>query len=272
MLEENNIITDANPTENTHPRDLSRYRVVRQEFISNSDEIQLTFNQGRIYINDYGLRQFPEEDYVRVLIDENTKSLVIRPYKKKVRASFCWCGGLKRRKARHVKCLPLFYLIFKMMQWDINARYRITGNIEDSGEDRIIYFDLRDAICFIREPYKRTNDNGSGDNKTEGNKTESNDSCGSGSTLYEKTSYHMQMPQEWETHYGMPVMDYDNRKDIKTFDNMAVFDVDFANMKPDRKIIEHNDGTQTATEPQTPDIDTYSMSQSETEEIRIHEE
>ena len=271
MLEENNIITDADMKENSHPRDLSRYRVVRQEFISNPDEIQLTFNQGRIYINDYGLRQFPEEDYVRVLIDENTKSLVIRPYKKKVRASFCWCGGVKRRKARHVKCLPLFYLIFKMMQWDINARYRITGNIEDSGEDRIIYFDLRDAICFIREPRIAGNGKGADGNRTD-DRTDINDPGGSGRLSNEQNRYNMQMPQEWEKHYGMPVMDYDNRKDIKTFDNMAVFDVEFANMKPDRKIIEHNDGTQTATEPQIPAINTYGISQSETEETRIHEE
>ena len=35
----------------------------------------------------------------------------------------------------------------------------------------------------------------------------------------------MQMPSEWEKHYGMPVMDYDTRQDVKTFGNMAVFDV-----------------------------------------------
>lgn len=261
MTDDNNNITGSYPTENINQRDLSHYRVIRQEFISNPEEVQLTFNQGRLYINEYGLKQFPDKDYVRILIDEKTKSLVIRPYQNKVRASFCWCGGLKSRKARRVKCLPLFYLIFKMMQWDINARYRITGNIEDSGEDRIIYFDLKDAVCFIREPEMAGIGKGSDSNGTD-DRADINDSGGPRSLFYEKNRYHMQMPKEWEAHYGMPLMEYDNREDIKTFDNMAVFDVDFINR-------EHNDVSKTyktTSDPKTPAIDTSEKSRTVIEE------
>lgn len=189
-------------------RDLSQYEVVREDFISDTDEVQLNFNRGRIYINNYGLSKFPDEDYVRILINQETRSLVIKPYKEKVRASYCWCGGKLKRKTRHVKCLPLFYQIYKMMQWDINARYRITGEIEDSGGERIIYFDLDEAICFIREAVVYNNAAGTG-------------------AIGGTPKYHMKMPSEWENHYGMPVMDFDKRQDIQTFGNMVVFDVAF---------------------------------------------
>ena len=189
-------------------RDLSQYEVVREDFISDADGVQLNFNKGRMYINNYGLSKFPEEDYARILINKETRSLVIKPYKEKVRASYCWCGGKLKRKPRRVKCLPLFYQIYKMMQWDINARYRITGEIEDSGEEKIIFFDLDDAICFVRETASDNNAAGT----TENGRT---------------PQYHMQMPSEWEKHYGMPVMDYDTRQDVKTFGDMAVFDVTF---------------------------------------------
>lgn len=189
-------------------RDLSQYEVVREDFISDADGVQLNFNKGRMYINNYGLSKFPEEDYVRILINQETRNLVIKPYKEKVRASYCWCGGKLKRKPRRVKCLPLFYQIYKMMQWDINARYRIAGEIEDSGEEKIIFFDLDDAICFVRE---------TGANNTIVGV------CENGRT----PKYHMQMPSEWEKHYGMLVMDFDNRQDVKTFGNMAVFDVTF---------------------------------------------
>ena len=187
-------------------RDLSQYEVVREDFISDSDGVQLNFNKGRMYINNYGLSKFPEEDYARILINKETRSLVIKPYKEKVRASYCWCGGKLKRKPRRVKCLPLFYQIYKMMQWDINARYRITGEIEDSGEEKIIFFDLDEAICFVRETASYNNVTGANG---------------------ESPKYHMQMPSEWEKHFGMPVMDFDNRQDVKTFGNMAVFDVTF---------------------------------------------
>lgn len=183
-------------------KDLSGYEVVREDYIADPETVQLNLNKGRIYINSYGLSRFPDEDYVRILVNDELRSLVIKPYKEKVRASYRWCGGKSKRKARHVRCLPLFYLIYKMMQWDINARYRITGEIEEANGERVIYFDLEDAVCFIKDT-----ENG------------------------EETKYHMQMPKEWEKQYGMPVMDFEKRQDIRTFQDMAVFDVEFEQSK-----------------------------------------
>lgn len=183
-------------------KDLSGYEVVREDYISDPETVQLNLNKGRLYINSYGLSRFPDEDYVRILVNDELRSLVIKPYKEKVRASYRWCGGKSKRKARHVRCLPLFYLIYKMMNWDINARYRITGEIEEANGEKVIYFDLEDAVCFIKDT-----ENG------------------------EEPKYHMQMPQEWEKHYGMPVMDFEKRQDIRTFQDAAVFDVEFEQLK-----------------------------------------
>ena len=220
-------------------RDLSQYEVVREDFFSDFNGIQLNFNKGRMYINNYCLSKFPDEDYVRILINQETKSLVIKPYKEKVRASYSWCGGKNKRKARRVKCLPLFYMIYKMMQWDINARYRITGEIEESSDERIIYFDLEEAVCFICEPgtkHRLNTHNIDGDiGKDIYTDSISTKTIG-------KTRYRMQMPSEWEKHYGMPIMDFDNRQDIKTFGNMAVFDVEFELNKEAIKITQETKG------------------------------
>lgn len=181
-------------------RDLSGYQVVRQEFVTSCDDVLITFNRGRFYINSYGLRQFPEKDYIQILVDEDTKSMVIKPSVNKKRDSFVWAGGMKKRKPRHIKCIPLFYLIFRMMNWDISARYQIRGNIEDYGEEEVIFVDFRDAICFIRSDSSAENGG--------------------------REKYQMQMPAEWEKTFGMPVMEYAHRQDIKTFNDMAVFDVE----------------------------------------------
>ena len=182
----------------TKNRNLSHYQVVRQEFVTNPDEVQITFNRGRLYINSFGLSQFPDEDYIQVLVDEDTQSAVIKPSVRKKRDSFRWCGGIKKRKPRHVSCVPLCYLIFRMMNWDLESRYRITGEIEDYGEERVIFLDLRSAVCFMR--------------------TESGDG-NSGHAV-------MRMPQNWTESFGMPYEDYSKRQDIKVFDDMAVFDVE----------------------------------------------
>lgn len=213
-------------------RDLSHYQVVRQEFISSCEDITVTFNRGRFYINSYGLSQFPDQDYIHVLVDEDTKSVVLKPSAKKKRDNFLWCGGLKKRKPRHIKCIPLFYLIFQMMEWDIDARYQVRGTIEDYGEERVLFLDLRDAISFVRQ------------DEPAGTPGEGKARSGSG--------YHMQMPQEWQKSFGMPYMEYENRQDIKTFDKMAVFDVEFAmnekKKKQAKELSEHS-----GEEPQSPE-------------------
>ena len=65
-------------------RDLSNYEVVRKDFISDPEEVYLNFSKGKIYVNSYGVKQFPDEDYIRILINQETRSLVIKPYKEKV--------------------------------------------------------------------------------------------------------------------------------------------------------------------------------------------
>ena len=37
--------------------------VVRQDFFVTQDEPQLTFNQGRMYVNNYCMKEFTEENY-----------------------------------------------------------------------------------------------------------------------------------------------------------------------------------------------------------------
>lgn len=187
-------------------RDFSGYQVVRQEFVSGADDVTVTFNRGRFYINSVGLNQFPDKDYIQILVDKDTKSLVIKPSKRKKRDSFLWCSSGKKRKPRRMKCIPLYYLIYQMMNWDINARYQIRGTIEDYGECKVIFTDLRDAICYVR--------------------TENDE---------DRAKYQMHLPEEWQKNFGMPIMDYENRTDIKTFDEAVVFDVEFMQNEKKKK-------------------------------------
>ena len=181
------------------PHDLSTFQIVRQDFVSEPEEPQLTFNNGRIYINSYGLSLFPEENYIRLLVDDKAHGIAVIPFKKRQKDSFRWCGSREKRRPRHMRAMPLYYLVYKMMSWDINARYHITGQLEDHGERRILYFNLRDAVCFQR--------------------TDSYDDRGN---RIIKQSF----PADWLESYGQPVMDYNARHDIKTFDDIGVFDVE----------------------------------------------
>ncbi len=130
--------------------DLSGYEVVRQEYFCGQDEPQFTFNKGKAYINKYGLNMFPDMDYVQFLVDKKEKVLVVKPRCDKTKDSIKWCVGSKR-KSRHISCIPLYYMIFRMMNWNMNARYRITGYKLDYERTPILVFELENAICYDKK-------------------------------------------------------------------------------------------------------------------------
>lgn len=182
--------------DNQEKIDLANYQVVRQEYVDDAQEIYFTFNMGKAYINCYGLSLF-REDYVQIYVDQERKNMVIKPLTEKKKDSFRWSGTGKKRKPRHMRCAPLYMMVFLMMDWDIYSRYRITGYIEENGEERVLYFDLKNAVRFKNEDEKEM-------------------------TLRLDRSY----PEEWRNSFGIHGRNHFDSSDIKVFDDRVEFDVE----------------------------------------------
>lgn len=173
-----------------------RYEVVRQDYFFSQEEPQFTFKNGKAYINSFGLRQFPDKDYIQILIDKEAKTMIIKPFKEKVKDSFRWSAG-KKRQPRHMRCVPLYCMVYQMMGWNLNARYRITGCLHTYGEVPVLYFDLTEAICFVHtEP------------DTNGNPV-----------------VREYFPKEWETSFGTVEAEYTEKDYIKTYEEEGLFEV-----------------------------------------------
>ena len=125
----------------------SNYEVVRQEYVYTQEAPMLTMKAGRIYVNKFAIDLFPEYQFVQIMVDREKCDVVLQPVKQGVKDSFRWCGG-KKRKSRKLKCLPVFYEIYKQMGWDIECRYRIQGRMEETDNEKALYFALKDAVCF----------------------------------------------------------------------------------------------------------------------------
>lgn len=128
--------------------DTQKYEVVRQDYFFSLEEPQFTFKNGKAYINAFGLRLYPDKDYIQILINKEEKTLIVKPFQEKVKDSFRWSAG-KKRQPRHMRCVPLFYMVYQMMGWNINARYRTTGFQQQRGKESVLYFDLKEAICYM---------------------------------------------------------------------------------------------------------------------------
>lgn len=178
---------------------LDNYEVVRQDFFVTCEEPQLTFNQGRMYVNSFCVKKFEEVDYIQILVEKIEKKIVLKLLNEKRKDSFRWSTQGKKRQARHMRCIPLFYTLFNRMKWDINARYRITGHIEETNGEQVLVFLLKDAQCFV--PVATDEKNG-------------------------HKIYRHEMPEDWKMTFGMTKRDYAEGEFVLRFEEDGVYEIE----------------------------------------------
>ena len=179
--------------------DIKGYEVVRQDYFQGQEEAQFTFNKGYVYINGHGFNLLPGVDYVQFLIDEQEKTLIIKPSVRKIKDSVKWSSGSKKRHPRKIRCIPLYYMAYKMMNWNLDVRYRITGNLLVNEGKPVLYFPLTEAISYEKIG------------------------------IYDETGQPIiveRFPEHWKSNFGISVMDYEKREDIKSYDEDTVFSVE----------------------------------------------
>lgn len=178
--------------------DLNQCEIVRQDYFASCEDVTLTFNQGKMYVNNYCIRNYEKTEYIQVLVNREKKMLVLKLLTEKKKDSIRWATQGEKRRARHIRCVPLFYLVVKMMKWDVDFRYRITGHEEKSNGQTILCFLLKDAQCFV--PVS-TDQNG-------------------------RTIYRKRMPKEWDMSFGISQKEYGEGEFVLRYAEDGVYEIE----------------------------------------------
>ena len=188
------------------------FQVVRSEFFSHLREPSITFNQGKIGVNASCLKKLPDVDFVQILINRETKTLVIRPCQESEVFSFQWCTYRARdqkRLPRQVTGKLFFMKLCTLMGWNPDYRYKVLGKLIRANNEYLFIFDLTAAETFIREqaeagqrPRART------------------------APLY---------PSEWQDQFGIPFEDHQKALQVNLFEDYAIYGIkDKPPASPDR--------------------------------------
>lgn len=134
------------------PPKLRDYQVVRTEFISQRQEPALTFKDMQFFVNQACLKRFPDVDAVHMLVQSESKTLVLLPCDKDAPHAFAWCHTTSkgRRVSRQVTCKILSAKIFDLMGWNAENRYKVLGKIVHDESMRMLLFDLTGAEVYQR--------------------------------------------------------------------------------------------------------------------------
>lgn len=179
--------------------DYSGFQVVRGEFFAHLREPSLTFNDCKVTVNATCLGKMPDVTYVQILVNPETRKLVILPSSESIRDSFQWCTiSGNKRKPKSVSCKIFFAKLAALMDWNPEYRYKMIGKLIKANGRYLFSFDLKAA-----EVYERA--------LTDGNKV--------------RRSRTPVFPKEWQNQFGLPVQQHTKSLDVNIFDGYAVFGV-----------------------------------------------
>lgn len=175
------------------------YQVVRREFLAHVQEPALTFSRYQISVNTACLKKAPQTDYVQVLVNSDTKKLVLRPCGEDEKDSFSWRSNSKSgRRPKRITCRVFYAKIMELMNWEPELRYKLLGKLIHPNEEPLLLFDLTQPQIFQYAAAERG-------------------AC--------KVSRAPVFPAEWKGQFGLPVEEHRRCLKIDLFHGYAVFGV-----------------------------------------------
>lgn len=173
------------------------YQVVRREFFAHVYEPSITFSSCKVWMNTACLNRMPDVDYVQILVNPEDKKLAVRPSMEDEKDSFLWCTNKgTKRKPKQITCRLFFAKVIQLMNWNPDYRYKLLGELIQSGNEYLFIFDLT-----ATEIYQRLQN----DNEKP------------------KTSRTPVFPAEWQNQFGLPVEEHRQLLQVNIFDGYTIF-------------------------------------------------
>lgn len=217
---------------------LDGFEVARREFFSHTFECSVSFRIDSIMFNTATLKKLPNIRYVHLLVNPDKRIVVIKSCDVDAKDSIRWCQYNEtkdQRTPKKILCRIFAAKVFDMMDWNIEYRYKIQGNIIRSPEETLIVFDLNEPEVYT--PKRRAED---------------------GRVMKGKSF----LPEEWRDSFGLPVAEHERALDINILDGYARMEiVEKRNIKkPKEPLPVENDNVATPATPEPPkEVEPYTF-------------
>ena len=140
-------------TESVHiggqKHNLRGFQRISSYFFPSSDDLFLTISGGKMRFTTACLKQFEDVEYVELLINTVSNCIAIRPCEKDNPNAIHW-GRLKEDKwvVSSMSCRGLSKVLFSLMSWEDEGKYRFKGQFRSNGTDKLLMFELDEPMVI----------------------------------------------------------------------------------------------------------------------------
>ena len=205
------------------------YQVVRRELFAHLREPAVVIRRDSVTFNTACIAGLEDTVYIQILVNQDSKRMVVRKCEENDKDALRWCVAKPdKRKSRKMTNKIFSAMMYEMMGWKLDCRYKILGHKITFEDETIYVFDLMETEIFLDIKGKRAKKDTESQFTTE--KANSIEETASNSTDNERSVEEIKRknripfyPKEWKDSFGLPVEEHRKALEINMLDGYAEF-------------------------------------------------
>lgn len=202
------------------------YQVVRRELFAHLREPAVVIRRDSVTFNTACIAGLEDAVYIQILVNQDNKRMVVRKCEENDKDALRWCVAKPdKRKSRKMTNKIFSAMMYEMMGWNLDCRYKILGHKITFEDETIYVFDLMETEIFLDIKAKKdTESQSTTENASNIEETASSDTDTECSAEKIKRKNRIPFyPKEWKDSFGLPVEEHRKALEINMLDGYAEF-------------------------------------------------
>lgn len=205
------------------------YQVVRRELFAHLREPAVVIRRDSVTFNTACIAGLEDAVYIQILVNQDNKRMVVRKCEENDKDALRWCVAKPdKRKSRKMTNKIFSAMMYEMMGWNLDCRYKILGHKITFEDETIYVFDLMETEIFLDIKGKRAKKDTESQSTTES--ANNIEETVSSNTDNERSAEEIKKknripfyPKEWKDSFGLPVEEHRKALEINMLDGYAEF-------------------------------------------------
>lgn len=198
------------------------YQVVRRELFAHLREPAVVIRRDSVTFNTACIAGLEDAVYIQILVNQDNKRMVVRKCEENDKDALRWCVAKPdKRKSRKMTNKIFSAMMYEMMGWNLDCRYKILGHKITFEDETIYVFDLMETEIFLDIKGKRAKKDTESQSTTE-TVSSNTDNERSAEEIKRKNRIPF-YPKEWKDSFGLPVEEHRKALEINMLDGYAEF-------------------------------------------------
>ena len=199
------------------------YQVVRRELFAHLREPAVVIRRDSVTFNTACIAGLEDAVYIQILVNQDNKRMVVRKCEENDKDALRWCVAKPdKRKSRKMTNRIFSAMMYEMMGWNLDCRYKILGHKITFEDETIYVFDLMETEIFLDIKRKKAKKDTESQSTTE-NANNIEETASSDTEEIKRKNRIPFYPKEWKDSFGLPVEEHRKALEVNMLDGYAEF-------------------------------------------------